>query len=222
MGRRIGAVAVVAGLAGGGAVGALLAVPVVSGAQEATTSTTAAPGESGERRRAGAEGGPLATALANLVERGTITRAQADAVKAEVRSVAPERGAGGPGRGRGHREVALSAAATVLGVEETALKAELRAGKTLATIAGERNVALDAVAKALVDEATKRIDAAVADGRLTEAQATKAKAGLEERVTRFVNEGFAAGGPGGPGRGGPGRGGRHGGAAAADSGEAAA
>lgn len=63
---------------------------------------------------------------------------------------------------------------------------ELRAGKTIAQVAAERGVDLQAVIDAIVAKQTERLDAAVAEGRLTQEQADERKAGLVDRVTEMV------------------------------------
>lgn len=218
MGRRFGALAIAAGVATGTVGGALLGAPMLSGAQDSGSSpapdASAADDEQGARRR-----GPLAQALANLVTNETLTQAQADAVQAEVARLAPA-------HRPGHHvaKIALETAAATLQMELEALRTELRNGKTLAQVADEKGVAVDTLVDALVAEATKRIDGAVADGRLTEAQGTQLKSGLEERITTAVNDGFrhGRGQRHGHGRGHGPRGARPGGPPPGDGGPAAA
>jgi len=75
------------------------------------------------------------------------------------------------------------------------LFARLAAGDSLATIAGAKK---DALIAALVADETKQIDAAVAAGKLTAAQATTIKADLTAHVTAEVNATGPMGGFGGP------------------------
>lgn len=161
----------------------------------------------------------LATILKDLVTKGTLTQAQADAITASVtaaRAAAeanrPPRGMGGPlGADRAAIETLVS---TTIGVDTATIKSRLQAGESLAQIAGAKK---DALIAALVADETKRIDAAVTAGTLTAAQATELKANLVAHVTDEVN---AVGGKGpfgkGPkgdrgGRGGHGHGGPMGG-----------
>ena len=102
-------------------------------------------------------------------------------------------GAGGPGRG-GHRHggapMAINAvddAATALGMPVQELRDALASGKSIADVAAEKNVAIDKVISAMVADATERIDRAVADGRITQEQATERKATLNEKITELVN-----------------------------------
>jgi hypothetical protein len=97
----------------------------------------------------------------------------------------------GPGRKLGHGFPApfakLEAAATYLGVSESELETQLGQGKTLAQIAKDRGKSVDGLIDALVAAAEKKIDAAVADGKLTKAQGADVKSGLRDRMTRVVN-----------------------------------
>jgi hypothetical protein len=92
------------------------------------------------------------------------------------------RGAFLPSRG-GH----LDAAASYLGVTESELKTALRDGKSLADVAKQEGKSVDGLVNALVADEKKELDAAVKDGRLTDAQRDRIEATLEERVTDFVN-----------------------------------
>jgi len=145
------------------------------------------------------------------VEDGRLTEEQADALKERIDSGdAPLifGGFGGPGFGHGHfgHFADLDAAATYLGLTEAVLRAELEDGKTLAEIAKAEGKSVSGLVRALVKEAKARIDEAVADGRLTQAQADELEAGLEQRITDLVNGELHDPGPGfhhgfGPGSG---------------------
>ena len=162
----------------------------------------------------------LATILKDLVTKGTLTQAQADAITASVSAAKaahdaehPMGGKGGPlGADRAAIETLVS---TTIGVDTATIKSRLQAGESLAQIAGAKK---DALIAALVADETKRIDAAVTAGTLTAAQATELKASLVAHVTEEVNavggKGPFGKGPHGPegdrgGRGGHGHG--HGG-----------
>lgn len=152
----------------------------------------------------------LATILKDLVTKGTLTQAQADAItsavtaaKAAAEANRPMGGKGGPlGADRAAIETLVS---TTIGVDTATIKSRLEAGESLAQIAGAKK---DALIAALVADETKRIDAAVTAGTLTAAQATELKANLVAHVTEEVN---AVGGKGPFGKGPKGdRGGRGG------------
>jgi urease accessory protein UreF len=85
---------------------------------------------------------------------------------------------------------------TTIGVDSATVKSRLKAGESLAQIAGAKK---DALIAAMVAEKTKHIDAAVTAGKLTAAQATEKKANLVAHVTEEVNEVGGKGHKGGRG-----------------------
>ena len=120
----------------------------------------------------------VATVLSGLVTKGTLTQAQADAISAALTAAAPVR----PVVAKDH-EATEAVIKTTLGITEADLKAARAAGKSLATLAGDKKAAL---ITALVNLKSTQIDAAVTAGTLTATQATTAKAGLTTRVTAKV------------------------------------
>jgi len=144
--------------------------------------------------------------LSALVTKGTITQAQADAIKAAFAAAAPVRGMDGPGKGMGPNDadrVALEALVSkTIGVDSATIRTRLAAGESLGAIAGAKKAELISV---LVAEETKRIDANVTAGKLTAAQATTLKAGLTAHITAEIDQ---VGGKRGPAMGGPDRGGK--------------
>ena len=148
-------------------------------------------------------GGPeeaVASVLSALVTKGTITQAQADAIKADYLAAAAARGNDRLGNGikpdsaeRAALEVLI---AKTIGVETATIRTRLAAGESLGLIAGAKKAELISV---LVADHTKRIDAAVTAGKITAAQATTMKAGLTAHVTAEVDR---VGGKRGPGMGG--------------------
>ena len=138
--------------------------------------------------------------------------AEAKAHLAEIEAALPDRmtqlvnreGWGEHGQ-RARMAEGLDNAAAAIGITTDELTTELRAGKTIADVAGEHDVDVQAVIDALVADATAKIDQAVADGKLDSTRADEMKSNLVERITaRIAGEDP---GPGGP----PGRHGRHGG-----------
>ena len=179
--RRLAAVGVLAGLGVGGIAGVALGAPTLRGAQETTTTVPdAGPGVDEVRREPGEW---IEETLAPLVEAGTITQEQANAVTKALVDARPK---GGP-RGHGRMGVRLEAAATALGMTEDELRTALREGDSLAEIAAARGVDVQKVVDALVAEATARIDEKVAAGDLSETEADERKAALTERITAMVN-----------------------------------
>jgi hypothetical protein len=168
-----------------GSIGVAGAASKASQKVSVTKSSTKVPGQAGV--------GPeqaLATILKDLVSKGTLTQAQADALTAAVAAAKaaheadrPMGGKGGPlGADRAAMEALVSA---TIGVDSATVKSRLQAGESLAQIAGAKK---DALIAALVADHTKRIDAAVTAGKLTAAQATQMKTNLVAHVTEEVNE----------------------------------
>jgi hypothetical protein len=136
------------------------------------------------------------TELAAAVAAGTITQAQSDQiastltarVTARVNGTEPDgrHGFGGPGVGRGGDD--LAAAASYLGVTEAALSSQLQAGKTLAQVADATSGKSAAgLIDALVAHETAELDAAVAAGRITQAQRDQMVPTLKARFTALAN-----------------------------------
>ena len=158
----------------------------------------------------------LAGVLSDLVKKGTLTQAQADALNAAIaaaRTADDAKRVADKAAHEAERAALEALVAKTIGVDATVIKTRLAAGESLGAIAGAKKDALVAV---LVAEETKRIDAAVTAGKLTAAQATTMKAGLVAHVTAEVDSvggpkgGPEMGGKGGHKHGGPGMGGHDG------------
>ena len=126
------------------------------------------------------------------VEEGRLTEEQGVELKRRIDSGEMPflRGLGKPGPGHFHhfaRVPAVRAAADYLGLEEDELRERLRDGDTLAEIAKAEGKAVDGLVGALVADAEKRLDDAVAAGKLTQAQADELADRLDERMTDLVN-----------------------------------
>jgi hypothetical protein len=137
------------------------------------------------------------------VRAGRLTEKQAEAMKARIEAGQfPLLGLGHRGFGhRGFRD--LDAAAAFLGVGEVALRERLREGETLAEVAKAEGKSVDGLVTAIVAATTKRLDAAVAAGRVTKSQRDLIVASLKQRTTEIVNGTFPAlRGRGGLGHGG--------------------
>jgi len=130
----------------------------------------------------------LADRIDAAVAAGRITKAEGDALKQRIDSgdyplfAAPHRGFGHLGFFGG-----LEAAASYLGLTKAQLHSELESGKTLAQVAQAHGKATAGLVDALVADAKKHLDAAVAAGRLTKAQETDMLGGLRDRITNMVN-----------------------------------
>jgi polyhydroxyalkanoate synthesis regulator phasin len=135
-------------------------------------------------------GNALKAALKNRVDAavaaGRLTKEQGDELKARI-DAGDVPLFGGFHHGRlGHLEQ-LDAAADYLGVTEAQLRDDLSSGKTLAQVAQDRGKSVDGLVQAMTDAVEKRLDAAVAAGRLTQAQADTVLADVKQRITDRVN-----------------------------------
>ena len=127
----------------------------------------------------GGKGAGLSTVLGGLVSKGTLTQAQVDAINKALEDAKSAARAADDAR----HAAKLKVITDTLGITEADLTARLKAGDTLATIAGAKK---DALITALVAFHTKQIDDAVAAGKLTADQATKLKTNLKDHVTAEV------------------------------------
>lgn len=147
---------------------------------------------------------------------GKITQAQADALKKRIQSGdIPPLGAlrgGGPGPGFGFGGPggplpllkagigdSVAGAAKYLGLSESALRDQLRSGKSLADVAKAQNKDLGGLKDAILAAAKSDLDKAVADKQITQAQADDVYNGLKSRIDDIVNGQLRFKGPGGPG-----------------------
>src|SRR5437763_10539470 len=135
----------------------------------------------------------LKKALENRVDAavaaGRLTKAEGDELKQRIESGDLPLFFGPP---MGHHDGfgffgGLDAAASYLGLTETQLHTQLESGKSLAQVAKDRGKSADGLVQALVDDATKKLDAAVSAGRLTKAQEQSILSGLKQRITDMVN-----------------------------------
>ena len=145
----------------------------------------------------GGKGAGLTTLLSDLVAKGTITQSQADAIvkaQSDAKALA-EANRPTEAEREAHRVAERAVVTSTLGITEATLTTRLKAGESLATIAGAKK---DALIAALVAFETKEIDVRVTAGKLTAAQATAVKANLTAMVTEKVNsvKGFGKKGPG--------------------------
>ena len=146
---------------------------------------------------------------------GKITKAQADAMKAQIEKGGVPLFFGGPHRfgDFGHRmpfaprgmpfaphrmpfapHDHLSSAADYLGLTAPQLFRKLANGQSLADVAKAQHKSVDGLKQAILDGAKKDLDQAVKSGFLTEAQAKDALSALESRIDDIVNGTFP--GPG--------------------------
>ena len=133
----------------------------------------------------------LGSLLSGLVSKGTITQSQADAI---TKALDDAKTAGKAAMDK-NRAAELAVITSTLGITEEALKTRMKAGDSLATIAGVKK---DALIAALVAFENKEITDAQTAGKITADQATKMKANLTVRVTERVNDPRPPRGPHGP------------------------
>ena len=94
---------------------------------------------------------------------------------------------------RGHKGMVLGrhwliqTAADAIGIDASALRAQLHSGSSIADVATANGVDPGTVVNALVTPLSNRLDEAVAQGKMTAEKAATIKASLTERVTNFVN-----------------------------------
>jgi len=136
----------------------------------------------------------IKSALSGLVKDGTLTQAQADKVAGTLDSQPPmagmgrRGGMGGMGGGGGMGMIqSHDAAAKALGMTSDELYTAVQGGKSLADVAKDQKVSVDALVKAMVADAEADLAAAVKAGTMTQAQADTMKSSLTQRITDQVN-----------------------------------
>jgi polyhydroxyalkanoate synthesis regulator phasin len=134
----------------------------------------------------------ISSLLSTLVSKGTISQSQADAIVAAAKAAKTAAKA----EFDKNRAAIDAVIASTLGISIETVKSRVKAGETLAAIAGDKKAAL---INALSAEINKQIDAAVTAGKLTAAQATTQKAKTTERVTNMVERVKGFGHKGGKG-----------------------
>ena len=191
-----GAAGVALLVAGLGAAGAIAASRVFSPSEESKAVIDDAAKQLGVQPNELSDA--LKQALKNridaAVDAGVLTEEQAKELKARIDSgeypflFGPGFGFHdrGFGLGFGHHADILGTASTYLGMSEDELREALD-GKTLAEIAKDKGKSVAGLVAALVAAEEKKIDEAVADGRITKAQATEIKSRLEDRMQALVN-----------------------------------
>jgi len=211
MKKQLGLAAIgLAGLTAGA--GAGLVLTGGSGGAEAQSSPTTTPDTTAPASGSGGTEQPAGTApegkdrtaglqaiLAPLVQKGTITQAQADAVIAAIEAARPADGPhGGFGRGPGRpggpgKGFGLDEAAAALGMTTDQLRTALEGGQSLADVAKAKGVDLTKVTDALVAAYTKHEQDEVTAGTSTQAETDKEIAAFKAKVDAIVNGTFKGG-----------------------------
>jgi hypothetical protein len=107
-------------------------------------------------------------------------------------------GPGFGGRFGGPQNSLVAVAAKELGMDQTALVAELNAGKTLAEVAKAKNVATDKIVNAFVASRAQALQAAVTAKQITQAQADATLAAMKahaqtQLTSKYTPQGYGAG-----------------------------
>ena len=195
--KGMAATAIAASTLGGVAAGAAFFTPTVAGAQDEVEETT----ESTSR---------LSDALQGLVDDGTITDSQRDAVVDTLETARDElRGERGDRGPRGQRGFGgAGVVAEILGLDGTEIREALQGGATIADLAEQQGVSTDDIVDAMVAQAEERVNGALENGRIDDAQAAEILERAEEKAEDIVNGEFEFEGRRGFGRGfgGPGAG----------------
>jgi hypothetical protein len=198
MQKKFLATAAAASTLGGALAGATLLAPGLAGAQDDTDT----PAPAGETVRPEA-GERLSVALQGLVDDGTLTEAQLEAVVETLSEARAEFEGDRPGH-RGHRGPGGPGGADlagILGLEQDALREAVSGGQSLADVAAEQGVDTQDLIDAIVDAAEERANGAVESGRIDQEKADEIVAGAAERAEDLVNGEIELGarrGPGGP------------------------
>lgn len=199
--RRTIAAGLAGGLLAGTAAGLVFGVPgLTSAASSAAPAAVVQQADEADPTTPPADrpemGTRLREALQPLVDDGTITAEQADAVTTQLVENRPDRGELGEGRGGpGGRHggpgagVVSEALTDLLGLDAQELRQQLRDGATLAEIATAQGVEVQAVVDELVAELDERLTNAVEDGRIDQAEADEKLADAEARISDMVQNG---------------------------------
>lgn len=179
-----------AGVLGAGILGsaAMAAVPAntISGASAYDAPSSVVAGE----RDPGRRGELMTRVLQGLVEKGVITKDQAEQI-ARAFAAAAERKGEDDGRGDHAKRFlgnAMKASAEYLSLTGEQLKEQLKSGKSLAKIAATTpGKSRDGLIAALTSAAEAEIKAALAAGKITPAQAEEARTRLTIAIVKLVD-----------------------------------
>ena len=175
--RSVAITAIAASTLGGVAAGAAFFTPVIASAQDdAVEAEQATPGR-GER---------ISEALQVLVDDGTLTEAQRNAVVETLQNARPDRGESRERLGqrgpRGAGEIA-----EMLGLDGSDIREALRNGSSIAELAEAQGIDSAGIVDAIVVRAEERLDTAVENGRIDDAQAAEMLTRAAERAEDLVN-----------------------------------
>ena len=175
--RSVAITAIAASAFGGVAAGAAFFTPVIAGAQDDAVEAEQAAPERGER---------ISEALQVLVDDGTLTEAQRDAVVETLKNARPDRGEFREPLGQRGPRVA-GEIAEILGLEGNEIREALRNGSSIAELAKAQGIESADVVDAIVARAEERLDTAVENGRIDDTQAAEMLTRTAERAEDLVN-----------------------------------
>ena len=175
--RSVAITAIAASTFGGVAAGAAFFTPVIAGAQDDAVEAEQAAPERGER---------ISEALQVLVDDGTLTEAQRDAVVETLKNARPDRGEFREPLGQRGPRVA-GEIAEILGLEGSEIREALRNGSSIAELAEAQGIDSADVVDAIVARAEERLDTAVENGRIDDTQAAEMLTRTAERAEDLVN-----------------------------------
>ncbi len=195
MKKPLAATLIAATTLGGVAAGATVLGPGLAGAQDSTDpAPSTAPDLDAERPDQGAH---LTEALQPLIDDGTLTESQVEAVIGALEEARPERG---QHRGQGQRGPGgpnLESLAEVLGTDAQSLGEQLRGGQSLADIAAENGVDTQALVDTIVDGIEERVQAGIDSGRIDQDKADEILADAETKAQDVIDGNAGPRGPGG-------------------------
>ncbi len=177
--------ALTASLLGGGAVGATTLTPTLNVAQQTTDQAPSDAAPDQDRKVKAADG--LAEVLAPLLEDGTLTQAQVDAVVETVVGAREEARQDNKQRRQDRRTERLDSLAEATGIDADVWSEGFKSGATTAETAEANGLSTDELVDIIVTQRLAKLDEAVANGRIDADKATELGETLEERVTKRVN-----------------------------------
>ncbi len=176
--RSVAITAIAASTLSGVAAGAAFFTPVIAGAQDDAVETGQAAPEPGAR---------ISEALQVLVDDGTLTEAQRDAVVETLQNARSDRGEFRERLGQRGPRGGVGEIAEILGLEGSETREALRNGSSIAELAEAQGIDSADIVDALIASAEERLDAAVENGRIDDAQAAEMLTHTAERAEDLVN-----------------------------------
>ncbi|HBU04156.1 MAG TPA: hypothetical protein DEA70_06690, partial [Acidimicrobiaceae bacterium] len=175
--RSVAINAIAASMLGGVAAGAAFFTPVIAGAQDDAVEAEQAAPERGKR---------ISEALQVLVDDGTLTEAQRDAVVETLQNARPGRGEFRERLGqRSPRDA--GEIAEILVLEGSEIREALRNGSSIAELAEAQGIDRADIVDAIVARAEERLGTAVENGLIDDAQAAEMLTQAAERAEDLVN-----------------------------------